>query len=205
MRARSLLITALALSLAAVSSLPGAHAQNKKKKEKEKEKEEAKTTATAKPATSAKPTTSAKPVESAKPADKKPDDKAKPPPSATPPADPKKTPDPKPAAVPAPAPEPEPAPPPASFDIEELRKTRADRRKQSVARSRQLWGALLASEKGAAELKRHSFLIATLQRIRAIAESKKDTQSVETANALLAKEEERHVKAMTALRQGAGQ
>jgi hypothetical protein len=88
-------------------------------------------------------------------------------------------------------------------DIEELRKNRGDRRKESVGRLRRRWGQLLADEKGAAELKRHSFRIALLQRIRAVAESKKDGKTVETVDELLTKEDERHFNAMNSLREGA--
>ncbi|HVJ14876.1 MAG TPA: hypothetical protein VM686_05525, partial [Polyangiaceae bacterium] len=90
------------------------------------------------------------------------------------------------------------------LDIETLRSNRGDRRKATVARSRQLWGAVLNDEKGTAELRRHSFLIAALNRILGIATAKKDEKTVETVNALLAKEEERHTRKMSALRAGAG-
>ena len=93
--------------------------------------------------------------------------------------------------------------PQQTADIDELRKNRGDRRKDSVGRLRRRWGQLLADEKGAAELKRHSFRLAALQRIRVIAESKKDLKTVETVDELLTKEDERHFKAMNSLREGA--
>jgi len=90
-----------------------------------------------------------------------------------------------------------------TVDIQQLRKDRGDRRKESVGRLRKRWGNLLADEKGAAELKRHSFRIAILQRIRAIATSKKDTKTIEAVDELLTKEDERHFKTMNSLREGA--
>jgi hypothetical protein len=94
------------------------------------------------------------------------------------------------------------APLPAS-DIEALRKDRPERRKASVERLRRRWGALLADEKGAAELKAHSRRVALLQRARVVAESKKDKKSVELADELLTAEDDRHSTAMNALREGA--
>jgi hypothetical protein len=216
MKAISFLLAALALSLSTVSLQPAAHAADEKADAKKKKKKgddkakpvEKKPEEKAKPADKKpeekKPEDKAKPVDK-KPEEKKPEDKAKPPASAKPtPATPpgqNKPAEPKPEPVVAA--EPEPAPP-LALDIETLRKDRGDRRKASVARSRQQWGALLKDERGTAELQRHSFLVAALQRIRAIAEGKKDSQTVETVSALLAKEDERHSKKMNALRAGAG-
>jgi hypothetical protein len=90
-----------------------------------------------------------------------------------------------------------------SVNIDELRKNRPERRKDSVGRLRRRWGQLLADEKGAAELRRHSFRIAALQRIRALADGKKDAKTVEACDELLTKEDERHFNAMNALREGA--
>jgi hypothetical protein len=94
------------------------------------------------------------------------------------------------------------APLPA-VDIETLRKDRTDRRKSTVERLRKRWGSLLANEKGTADLKQHARRVAFLQRIRAVAESKKDPKSVEAVDELLTKEDERHTKAMNSLREGA--
>ena len=94
------------------------------------------------------------------------------------------------------------APLPA-VDIETLRKDRTDRRKSTVERLRKRWGSLLANEKGTADLKQHARRVAFLQRIRAVADAKKDTKSVEAVDELLTQEDERHTKAMNSLREGA--
>jgi hypothetical protein len=94
------------------------------------------------------------------------------------------------------------APLPA-VNIEALRKDRPDRRKSTVDRLRKRWGSLLANEKGTADLKLHARRVAFLQRIRAVAESKKDAKSVEAVDELLTREDERHTKAMNSLREGA--
>lgn len=94
------------------------------------------------------------------------------------------------------------APLPA-VDIETLRKDRTDRRKSTVERLRKRWGSLLANEKGTADLKQHARRVAFLQRIRAVADAKKDAKSVEAVDELLTKEDERHTKAMNSLREGA--
>jgi hypothetical protein len=94
------------------------------------------------------------------------------------------------------------APLPA-VDIATLRKDRADRRKSTVERLRKRWGSLLANEKGTADLKQHARRVAFLQRIRLVAESKKDAKSVEAVDELLTQEDARHAKAMNSLREGA--
>ena len=94
------------------------------------------------------------------------------------------------------------APLPA-VDIATLRKDRTDRRKSTVERLRKRWGSLLANEKGTADLKQHARRVAFLQRIRLVAESKKDAKSVEAVDELLTQEDERHTKAMNSLREGA--
>jgi hypothetical protein len=68
---------------------------------------------------------------------------------------------------------------------------------------RRRWGSLLANEKGTADLKQHARRVAFLQRIRAVADSKKDTKSVEAVDELLTREDERHTQAMNSLREGA--
>jgi hypothetical protein len=89
-------------------------------------------------------------------------------------------------------------------DIVTLRKDRAERRKATVDRFRARWGnAILSDPKGAADLKEHSRRVAYLQRARIVAESKKDSTSVELVDGLLTKEDDRHSKAMNALREGA--
>ena len=90
-----------------------------------------------------------------------------------------------------------------SADIDALRKDRGERRKDTVARLKRRWGNLLAQESGAAELKNHSRRVAILQRIRIVADKKKDTQTVEQVDELLTQEDQRHGSAMNALREGA--
>jgi hypothetical protein len=94
------------------------------------------------------------------------------------------------------------APLPAG-DIETLRKDRSERRKSTVERLRRRWGSLLANDKGAADLKLHSRRVAFLQRIRVVAEAKKDKKTIEAVDELLTAEDDRHSKAMNSLREGA--
>ena len=91
----------------------------------------------------------------------------------------------------------------AAGPIEALRKDRPDRRKQSTDRLRRRWGAALTQPKAHDELKVHARRVALLQRIRATAQAKKDSKTVETVDELLTKEDERNSKAMNALREGA--
>jgi hypothetical protein len=88
-------------------------------------------------------------------------------------------------------------------DIETLRKDRGERRKATVERLRRRWGSLLANQSGIDDLKKHARRVAFLQRVRAVAESKKDAKSVEAVDELLTREDERHASAMNALREGA--
>lgn len=88
-------------------------------------------------------------------------------------------------------------------DIETLRKDRGDRRKATVERLRRRWGSVLADDKGAADLKLHSRRVAFLQRVRVVAEAKKDKKTIETVDELLTLEDDRHSKAMNSLREGA--
>jgi hypothetical protein len=90
-----------------------------------------------------------------------------------------------------------------SADIVALRQGRSDRRKETVARLRRRWGGLLAQSSGAAELKNHSRRIAILQRIRIVADKKKDTKTVEAVDVLLTEEDQRHSNAMNSFREGA--
>jgi hypothetical protein len=87
--------------------------------------------------------------------------------------------------------------------IDALRKDRPDRRKVAVERLRRRWGSLVADAKAAEDLKLHARRVAHLQRIRAIAATKKDKKTVEAVDELLTKEDERHSKAMNSLREGA--
>jgi hypothetical protein len=61
----------------------------------------------------------------------------------------------------------------------------------------------LAQEKGAAELKNHSRRVALLQRVRIVADQKKDAKTVEQVDELITEEDRRHANAMNALREGA--
>jgi hypothetical protein len=90
-----------------------------------------------------------------------------------------------------------------SADIAALRQARGERRKDTVARLRRRWGGLLAQEKGATELKNHSRRIALLQRVRIVADQKKDAKTVESVDELITEEDRRHANAMNALRDGA--
>lgn len=94
-------------------------------------------------------------------------------------------------------------PPLPSGDIEALRRDRPERRKATVERLRQRWGSVLTTDKGLADLKLHARRVAFLQRIRAVAETKKDAKTVEAVDVLLTQEDERHAKAMNSLREGA--
>ena len=94
-------------------------------------------------------------------------------------------------------------PPLPAGDIETLRKDRPERRKATVERLRRRWGSVLANATGAADLKQHSRRVAFLQRIRVVAEAKKDKKSIEAVDELLTLEDDRHSKAMNALREGA--
>ena len=88
-------------------------------------------------------------------------------------------------------------------NIETLRKDRTDRRKATVERLRRRWGSVLVNATGAADLKLHARRVAFLQRIRAVAEAKKDKKTVEAVDELLTAEDDRHSKAMNGLREGA--
>jgi hypothetical protein len=94
-------------------------------------------------------------------------------------------------------------PPLPAGDIETLRKDRSERRKLTVERLRRRWGNVLADPKGAADLKQHSRRVAFLQRIRVVADAKKDKKAIETVDELLTQEDQRHGSAMNALREGA--
>jgi hypothetical protein len=90
-----------------------------------------------------------------------------------------------------------------SADIAALRQDRGERRRSSVERLRRRWGSVLAQDQGAAELKNHSRRVAFLQRIRIVADKKKDTKTVEQVDELITAEDQRHSRAMNALREGA--
>lgn len=136
-----------------------------------------KTTPTATPTTTATPSTSAsvKPAPSGTFA-------VAPPPSAS--------------AVPK-------APVALSLDLDELKKTRADRRSAEVQQLKARWGELLHNDTALGELKLHAQRTAYLQRIRALASKANDSKTVEAVDVLITKEDTRDADAMNALRSGA--
>jgi hypothetical protein len=110
------------------------------------------------------------------------------------------------AASGAPAPSTSAAPkPPAvlGLDLEELKKTRPERRKSEVQQLQARWGELLRNDRAAAELKQHAQRTAYLQRIRALATKANDAKTVQAVDILITKEDTRNAEAMNALRSGA--
>jgi hypothetical protein len=96
------------------------------------------------------------------------------------------------------------APPaPLSLDIEELKKTRPDRRKAEFAALQARWGELLRDPRANTELKLHAQRTAYLQRIRALASKANDAKTVQAVDILITKEDTRDADAMNALRSGA--
>ncbi len=99
-----------------------------------------------------------------------------------------------------------PIPPPAvlGLNLEELKKTRPDRRKAEVQQLQARWGTeLLRNERAAAELKQHAQRTAYLQRIRALASKANDNKTVQAVDILITKEDTRNADAMNSLRSGA--
>jgi hypothetical protein len=94
------------------------------------------------------------------------------------------------------------ASPKAAEALAELDKTRAERRKATVLRIRERWGALIDTEAARSELRQHAERVARLSRIRSLAEEKRKLATLETVDILLTKEELRHGNAMNALRTG---
>lgn len=98
------------------------------------------------------------------------------------------------------------APPPAilGLDLEELKKTRVDRRKVEIQALQARWGSeLLRNDRAAAELKQHAQRTAYLQRIRALASKANDAKTVQAVDILITKEDTRNADAMNSLRSGA--
>ena len=83
-----------------------------------------------------------------------------------------------------------------------LDKTRDERRKATVLRIRERWGALIETEAARSELRQHAERVARLSRIRSLAEEKKNLTTIEAVDVLFTKEELRHGNAMNALRTG---
>ena len=96
------------------------------------------------------------------------------------------------------------APVALSLDIEELKKTRPERRKAEFDNLQARWGGtLLRDTRASAELKLHAQRTAYLQRIRALATKANDSKTVQAVDILITKEDNRNAEAMNALRSGA--
>jgi len=90
------------------------------------------------------------------------------------------------------------------LDIEELKKTRPERRKAEFDNLQARWGGtLLRDTRAGAELKLHAQRTAYLQRIRALATKANDSKTVQAVDVLITKEDNRNAEAMNALRSGA--
>ncbi|MES1187161.1 MAG: hypothetical protein ABUL60_25315 [Myxococcales bacterium] len=97
-----------------------------------------------------------------------------------------------------------PKPPPViGLDLEELKKTRPDRRKAEFTALQARWGELLRDPRANTELKLHAQRTAYLQRIRALASKANDAKTVQAVDILITKEDTRDADAMNALRSGA--
>ena len=89
------------------------------------------------------------------------------------------------------------------LDLEELKKTRLERRKAELGQLQARWGQLLRDTRASAELKQHAQRTAYLQRIRALASKANDAKTVTAVDVLITKEDTRNADAMNALRSGA--
>jgi len=108
------------------------------------------------------------------------------------------------AVVPAPSTSAVPkAPVVVSLDLDELKKTRPDRRSAEVQQLKARWGELLHNDQALGELKLHAQRTAYLQRIRALANKANDAKTVQAVDVLITKEDARDADAMNALRSGA--
>jgi len=90
-----------------------------------------------------------------------------------------------------------------ALNLDELKKTRTDRRHAEVVDLQSRWGTLLSDPRSSAELKLHAQRSAYLQRIRALGEKANDATFVKGVDALITKEDGRDADAMNALRSGA--
>jgi hypothetical protein len=90
-----------------------------------------------------------------------------------------------------------------ALNLDELKKTRTDRRHAEVVDLQSRWGTLLSDPRSADELKLHAQRSAYLQRIRALGEKANDATFVKGVDALITKEDGRDADAMNALRSGA--
>ncbi|HYP89891.1 MAG TPA: hypothetical protein VEQ59_17100, partial [Polyangiaceae bacterium] len=108
------------------------------------------------------------------------------------------------SATPAPSGSVAPKPPAIiGLNLDELKKTRPERRKAEVQQLEARWGDLLRDTRSADELKRHAQRTAYLQRIRALASGANDAKTVQAVDILITKEDTRNADAMNALRSGA--
>ncbi|HET9960667.1 MAG TPA: hypothetical protein VFQ61_39620 [Polyangiaceae bacterium] len=134
------------------------------------------------------------------------------PPPPAPPAPPLPTrPPPVPTGPPEPAPPPKPSPTgsarpinetsPAENGLDELRRSRSDRRRSEVDRLRSRWGSLLMDERARSELKLHAERMARLRRMRSIAEQERNLDLVRRIDELMTREERRSQSSLEALRQ----
>ena len=97
-----------------------------------------------------------------------------------------------------------PKPPPVlGLDLEELKKTRPERRKVEFGQLQARWGELLRDQRASTELKLHAQRTAYLQRIRSLASKANDAKTVQAVDVLITKEDTRNADAMNALRSGA--
>src|SRR5450432_3203445 len=90
-----------------------------------------------------------------------------------------------------------------ALNLDELKKTRTDRRHAEFVDLQGRWGSLLSDPRSAPELKLHAQRSAYLQRIRALGEKANDATFVKGVDALITKEDNRDADAMNALRSGA--
>ena len=90
-----------------------------------------------------------------------------------------------------------------ALDLDELKKTRTDRRHAEIVDLQSRWGTLLSDPRSSAELKLHAQRSAYLQRIRTLGEKANDAAFVKGVDALITKEDGRDADAMNALRSGA--
>jgi hypothetical protein len=108
------------------------------------------------------------------------------------------------AAAPSSSVAPKPVPPPTlGLDLEELKKTRPERRSGEIQQLKARWGELLRNDRAVGELKQHAQRTAYLQRIRALASKANDAKTVQAVDVLITKEDTRNADAMNALRSGA--
>ena len=90
-----------------------------------------------------------------------------------------------------------------ALNLDELKKTRPDRRHAEFVDLQSRFGGLLSDPRATAELKQHAQRIAYLQRIRALGVKANDANFVKGVDALITTEETRDGNALNALRTSA--